>query len=92
MMIYLEFKRMPDGLKIIYCKLCNKTVAQINEHEGTGLPVNDCEHYHWVYVSSTCYYNDSDDVCDYEYVKELKEKYLVKIDGGRNVYLLIEAT
>ncbi len=89
-MSYLEFKRMADGFKIIYCKVCNKIIAQINEDEGTGLPANDCNHYRWVYVSSTCYYEpEVDELCDYEYVKKLKERHLVKIDSGTYVYLLV---
>jgi len=70
-----------------FCPFCGKKMGEIHD-SGTGFFMSDCEHYYWEVVSTTCFYEDLSD-CDLDYIRQLKQNYIIKAFSGTNVYLLL---
>jgi hypothetical protein len=77
-----------DNFTIYYCADCKKQLAIKDEESGAGWTYDSCRHYDWAIVSTTCYY-DYEEICDRQYIEDLKTNSVLKIENGRHVFLLI---
>jgi len=85
-MIYPEVKYIGQTI-IYYCPVCKKELGW--EHEfGGGKIETDCPHFEWEEVSTYCYYNEVPG-CGVKYIRQLKQKMVLKIFGGTTMYLLV---
>ena len=82
----LERVREKDGVKY-YCSICNKELAELMD-SGEVIIRNDCQHYKWVAISVECYYYKYRG-CGRSVIMWLRKNYILKLDDGYNVNVLI---
>jgi len=81
-------KREIEGnVTTYYCSNCNVRLGEKYD-VGGGMIIQDCPHYEWHEVSTTCFYNPIPG-CGLKYISWLKQNFIVKINAGDNVYLLL---
>jgi len=80
-------RKVENGFVEYYCKECN-TKLGVKYDVGGGEIYGDCQHFEWHEVSSTCFYNFLPG-CGKKYIDWLKQNFVVKINAGDNVYLLL---
>ena len=82
----IERIRTLDSVKYV-CTDCNIELAEYTDL-GEVIIRGNCSHYKWIEVSSECFYNEYPE-CGRSVIRWLKQNYLVKLDDGYNVNLLI---
>jgi len=76
-----------DGFKQVWCKECNKVLV---EFDSKGWLINECQHFRWKPVSILCFYDPNVyPECDSEYMKKLKDRYILRVDEVENLFLLV---
>ena len=82
--------RKREGILVTYyCEKCSTQLALKDENTDTGGIYNECQHFCWVRISKTCYYDTYEKICEPEVIRQLKTVSVLKIDRGDDVYLLI---
>ena len=82
----IERVRMKD--EVIYkCEEDGKILAELMD-SGEVIIRGNCEHYKWIEVSAECYYYEYRG-CGRSLIEWLKENYVIKLDDGYNVNVLI---
>jgi hypothetical protein len=84
-------ERWKDGLIQVWCDKCGKILVELDEDTRRGWLISDCKHYKWEQVSTLCFY-DYDaypEECDPQYIKELRSRYILRVDSGESLFLLV---
>jgi hypothetical protein len=72
---------------VFYCPYDGEELGWEHEYGG-GMAKSSCEHFEWHEISTLCYYNEVPG-CGLSYVRQIKQKAVLKIFGGTTMYLLV---
>ncbi len=82
-------ERIRRSNEVIYkCQIDGEILAELID-SGEIVIRGGCTHYKWVEVSSQCFYTPIPG-CGRSVMQWLKENYILKLDDGSNVNLLIQ--
>jgi hypothetical protein len=89
----LEVRWDDVGVEGIWCKECNKLLAEIEVSRVRGFAIGECEHFKWEVESIRCFYDPDmyKDYCvhDLEYVKKLRKSFIIRFDQGEVFVVLV---
>jgi len=89
----LEVKWDDVGVEGIWCKECNKLLAEIEVNKVRGFAIGECKHFKWEVESIRCFY-DPDIYKDYcmhnlEHAKKLRKSFILRFDNDEAFLVLV---